>query len=117
MHILKNCPVTIEDVCKANIIHGSGVPTLKGKTVFQQLKRVQEEYIEIPDSMKENIGNMIVAADVMFANRIPFVVSVLRQVNFTKVEYVSQRLKTVLINSIGKIFQFYKIIEIILKRS
>ena len=35
-------------------------------------------------------------------------VSVLRGVNFTTVEYVSQRLKTVLAYSIGKIFQFYR---------
>ena len=51
---------------------------------------------------------MTVAADVMFVNRIPFVVSVLIGVNSTTVEYVSRRLKTILANSIGKIFQFYK---------
>ena len=43
----------------------------------------------------------------MFVNRIPFVVSVLRGVNFTIVEYVSRRLNTILANSIEKIFQFY----------
>ena len=35
-------------------------------------------------------------------------VSVLRGVNFTTVGYGSRRLKTVLANSIGKIFKFYK---------
>ena len=44
----------------------------------------------------------------MFVNIIPFVVIVLRGVNFTMVEYVSQRLNNVLANSIEKIFQFYK---------
>ena len=44
----------------------------------------------------------------MFVNRIPFVVSVLRVVNFTMVEYVSRRLNTILANSIEKIFQLYK---------
>ena len=44
----------------------------------------------------------------MFVNRIPFLVSVLRRVNFTMVEYVSRRLNTILPNSIEKIFQFYK---------
>ena len=51
---------------------------------------------------------MTVAADVMFVNRIPFVVSVLRGVNLTMVEYFIQWLKTVLANSIREIFQFYK---------
>ena len=58
--------------------------------------------------MRENIGKLIVSVDVMFVNGIPFVVNVLRGVNFTMVEYFSQRLKTVLSNSIVKIFQFYR---------
>ena len=51
---------------------------------------------------------MTIAADVIFLNNIPFLVSVLRGINFTMVEYVSQRLKTVLANYSGKILQFYK---------
>ena len=51
---------------------------------------------------------MTVSTDVMFVKGIPFLVSVLRGVNFTMVEYVSQRLKTVFANSIGNIFKFYK---------
>ena len=45
---------------------------------------------------------MIVESDVMFMNRIPFLVSFLIGANFTMVENVSQRSKTVLTNSIGK---------------
>ena len=56
----------------------------------------------------ERIGKIAVAADVMFVNSIPFVISVSRGVNFTKVEYFSQNLKNLLANYIGKIFQFYK---------
>ena len=49
----------------------------------------------------------LVASDFMFVNGIPFVVSFSRGVNLTTVEYVSQRLKTVLVYSIGMTFQFY----------
>ena len=65
---------------------------------------VQVEYIEVPESLQEMIGNLTVAADVIFVNRIPFVVSVPKGVHFKTVEYVSRRLKTILANSIGKIF-------------
>ena len=51
---------------------------------------------------------MSVAADVMFVNKIPFVVSISRGVNFTMVGYVIQKLNTIIANSIGNIFQFYK---------
>ena len=59
------------------------------KKLHQQPKSVQEEYIEVPGSLGKSIGNLKVAADVMFVNGILFVVSVSRGVNFTTVEYVS----------------------------
>ena len=43
---------------------------------------------------------MTVAAYVIFANGISFVVSILRGVNFTMVEYIRKRLKIVLANYI-----------------
>ena len=49
---IKSFPITIEDVCSANNIYGCNVTTLNGKTVRQQPKRVQAEYIEVPDSLK-----------------------------------------------------------------
>ena len=58
--------------------------------------------------MREIIVNLTVAAEVVFVNRIPFVISFLRGVNFKMVEYVSQRLNTVIANYIGKILQFNK---------
>ena len=78
------------------------------KKVHQQPKLVQTEYIEAPESLKERIGNLTVADDVMFVNGIPFVVSVSKGVNLKMVEYVSRRLKNVFDNSIGNIFHFYK---------
>ena len=107
VRVINNCPVPIEDVRSTNTNYVCNVTTLKGKVVRQQLKRVQAEYIEVPDILKESIGNLTVAANVMFVNGIPFVVSVSRWVNLTMVEYVSRRLKTVLANSIGEIFQLY----------
>ena len=53
------------------------------------------------------IGNLTVAADVIFVNIISLVVSVPKGVHFKTVEYVSLRLKTILANSMGKIFEVY----------
>ena len=69
----------------------------------------------MPEILQERIGNMKVAAGVMSGKGIPFVLSVSRGINFTTVEYASQRLNTILANSIGNIFQFYKIMDILLK--
>ena len=69
-------PVTIEDIQNANNIYGCDVPMLKVKAVHQQPKRVQTEYIEVTEILKERIGNLIVEYDVMFVNGILFLVSV-----------------------------------------
>ena len=53
------------------------------------------------------VGKLTFADDAMFVNGIPFVVSVYIGVNFTTVEYVIQRLNTLLNNYTGNIFQFY----------
>ena len=84
-HTINNCPVAIEDIHNANTVYGCNVPILKGKTVRQKLKRVKTEYIEVPENLKESIGKLTVAADFVFVNRIPFLVSVLRGVNFITV--------------------------------
>ena len=46
------------------------------------------------------VGKLTFADDAMFVNGIPFVVSVSIGVNFTTVEYVIQRLNTILANYI-----------------
>ena len=82
---IKNFPVTIGEVFKSTTIYGCGVPTLKGKTFRQQPNHIQAEYIEVTDSVKGRVGNLTVAAYFMSVNIIPFVVSVLRGVNFITV--------------------------------
>ena len=104
---INNFPITIEDVCNANTIYGCNVTTLKGKKVLQQPNSFQAEYIEVPDNLKKMVGNLTVAYNVMFVKRNPVVVSISRGVNFTTMEYVSQRIKTVLAYFIGMTFQFY----------
>ena len=49
---INNFAVTIEYIQNSNTIYGFDVPTLKGKTVRQQPKRVQAEYVEVSDSLK-----------------------------------------------------------------
>ena len=73
--------------------------------------------MEVPDSLQENVGKLTVAVDVMFLNVIPFEGSFLRGINLKTVEFVSQWLKTVLANFIGKIFWFYKDNEYTIKTS
>ena len=75
---INNFLITIEDVRNDNTIYRCNVTIFKGKRVPQQPNSVQGEYIEVPESTKESIGNLTVEDDVMFVNGIAFVVSISR---------------------------------------
>ena len=106
LRTMKNFSVIIEEVCNGNTIYGCNVITPKEKKSAE--KPVHSNIISRGTiQFLDRIGKLTVAADVIFVNNNPFVVRVWGGVNLTIMEYVSQRLKTVLANSIGKIFQFY----------
>ena len=86
---INNYPVTIEDAHNANTSYSCNITPLKGKKVCQQPKRICAKYIEVPGSLRESIGNMTVAAEVMVVNGILFLVSISRGANSTMAEYVN----------------------------
>jgi hypothetical protein len=53
MNIIKNCPVTVEDVNIADQIFGPDMSSLKGKSVRHKPKPVRKDLIEIPKELIE----------------------------------------------------------------
>ena len=51
LNLLRNCPVTVEDIKIANKIYGAEVATLQGKTTRQKPPRVLTDQIHIPPEL------------------------------------------------------------------
>ena len=51
MNIIKNCPVTVEDINIADKIIGTDVSSLKGKSTRQKPKPVRKDLIRIPKEL------------------------------------------------------------------
>ncbi len=51
MNIIKNCPVTVEDVNMADQIFGPDMSSLKGKSTRQKPRPVRKDLIEIPKEL------------------------------------------------------------------
>ena len=49
-----------------------------------------------------------VSTDVMFINKLPFLVSIIRRLNFTTIEYLSSKNELTLVTSINKIVSYYR---------
>ena len=63
--MIKNCPVTLEDIEVANKIYGPDVAVLKGKSVRKKPIPVIKDYVEIPKEIKEIHQEVELCADII----------------------------------------------------
>jgi hypothetical protein len=81
-NMIPNCPVTSQDIRNAETIWGPDLGCLKGKTVWQQPKTVQTQSYTIPASIMQQYKDVILSADVMKVNGIPFLTTISRHIKF-----------------------------------
>jgi Zinc knuckle len=106
-NMIMNCPITIDDVVRAEKVYGKNIAALKGKTVRASPSPVVTDYVEVPPEILEANSNIVLTADVFFVNKVPFFMSLSREVVFTTVEHIARRTKTILLRSILKVKNIY----------
>jgi hypothetical protein len=90
-NLLKDCPITPDDVNNANKIFGPDLATIRGKTVRQKPERVVTDYVEIlRDFFEKHYRNTLVT-DIMFVNLVPFLVLASRSLNLITIKHAPQR--------------------------
>ena len=92
-NLILNFPVTVSDVARSDKIYGKDIYTLKGKTTRSKPKQVVIDYMELPKIILKNNKNITLSIDIMFVNKIPFVTTISRHINFTTVEVIQKRTK------------------------
>ena len=101
-NMIVNCPVTFSDVKNDKPIFGPDITSLKGKSVRRKPASVVMDYVEIPREILESRKELEVSTHVMFINKLPFLVSISRQLKFTTIEYLSSKNEIALVTSINK---------------
>ena len=84
-NMIINCLVIFSDVKNAKIIFGPDIASLKGKSVKHKPDSVVTDYVEIPREILESHKELEVSTDVMFINKLPFLVSISRGLKFTTI--------------------------------
>ena len=79
-NLLTNCPIARRDILIAEDIFGPDVRSLKGKTVWGTQPHVQLLHTNIPPSTIEHYRDIILAGDIMSVNRVPFFVTMARNI-------------------------------------
>ncbi len=86
-NLLKDCPVTNEDIHNAHAIFGPDLASIRGKTVRHKPEQVVTDYIKIPRDLFTNHNRVTLVADVMFVNLVPFLVSASRNINLITIKH------------------------------
>ena len=105
--VLKDCPVTADDVTNAVSIFGPDLAGIRGKTVRGQPDRVETEFIPIPRDFYELHKFVTLTADVMFVNGIAFLTTLSRKIRMFTAEHIPTRTGPQLISSLTKVAKLY----------
>jgi hypothetical protein len=85
--MIPNCPMIPNTVTNAHQIFGPDLAGVRGRTVRRPPESVTTNYVQIPRAVLEQHHLVTLAVDVMFVNRVPFLVSMARGLNLVTAEF------------------------------
>ena len=106
-NMILNCPVTADDVDRANNIYGPSIATLKSKTTRTKSKQVVTDYVDVPPAVLDSNKYITLSADILFVNHIPFYATISRHIKFNTVEDIPSRKLPQLIKSTQSVLDLY----------
>jgi hypothetical protein len=106
---LVNCPVTRKDVMAAEDIFGPDVGSLKGKTVRRSSPQVTHAHVMLPPEVHERNRSITLGVDIMFVNKLPFFITVSKEMKFGTVNHIDNRRQETILECIKRVCNLYKL--------
>ena len=106
-NLLPNCPVTRADIIAAEKIFGPDVGILKGKTVRKGSQHVEATEVTIPSDLMSEYRNVVIGADVMYINKLPFFVTMSRNLKFSTAELMLDQKQATMVEHVKRIQRIY----------
>ena len=105
---IKNCPLSRTDVMIAEDIFGSNLGALKGKTVRRKNMHVPSLVADVPYHIIKAHKDVTLCFDIMFVNKIAFLVTVSRSIRFGTTERLPSRKAEVVGKALVGVLKFYR---------
>ena len=104
---IANCPVTVDDIDRAEKIYGPSVAILKGKSVRKTPKQVVSDIVAVPEQILSANKNVTLNGDVFFVNKVPFFATVSDNIRLTTALYCASRTKRQLTSAMQTVVKLY----------
>ena len=104
---IMNCPVTESAVKNANLIFGPDLAGVRGRTVRRPPLAVQTDFVHIPRIFLDRHWVVVLTADIMFVNGVPFLASLARGLNLLTAEFLPTRTAKSIASRIDQIKHLY----------
>jgi len=82
MNLIKNCPVTVEDIDKSEKIFGPDISSMKGKVTRKKPTPVVEDTIKLPHELRLAQMNITLCVDVIHVNSLTFLTTISRNLYY-----------------------------------
>jgi len=107
-NLLANCPIRRQDIMAADHLFGKNVNALKGKTVYRQGKPVSGRSDGVPPNILKRCQRITMSMDIMFINKIPFLITVSRGLRFGTVEVLKNRQIPTVVAALRNVIRAYR---------
>ena len=105
--VLKNCPITIDNIMAAEGILGPNLGSLRRKTVRRGSKHVVIDRQDVPRTIMDRYRNVTLCIDIMFINKIAFLVMISHGIKFGTAETLKDRKHPTIMSAIKSVVAIY----------
>jgi hypothetical protein len=105
---IKNCPITRQDDINADAILGRDLGSMKGKTTHRKLERVPGSTTHLPKEILQQYQSITLCINIMFINKIPFLLSISRNIKFITGTALNNRKEKSIVAALKEIHGIYR---------
>ena len=107
-NLIPNCTITIQDVINAELILGPNLASLKGKTPRTAPAPVSVHQIDLPPDLLTLYQKVTLSGDIMFLNKVPFLVTISHKLKFSTAEALTNRKQKTIFTGVRHVVDIYK---------